>query len=375
MTDEADLDPPGDTPRVPAAKAPPSPAEPRHVPADVLARYAAFAGGSANAFGSGLINRTFLVEKDGQKAILQRLHKIFAPSVNEDLDAVTKHLEKKGLVTPRLIRADDGAACVSVGDDDDKMNWRMISFVAGQSFDKLSSPAQAREAGALVARFHAAVEDLGHSYKHVREGVHDTKRHLVKLARALAKHRNHRLGKQAGSVGVEILDAGARLPDLTKLPLRHSHGDLKISNLLLDDNGKGVCLVDLDTLQKLQWPLEMGDALRSWCNPKGEDVEAAAIDVDLFTAAVEGYFSSPKKPFLLPDETETLVDGLLTICVELAARFCADALDESYFGWNQQKYKTRGDHNLVRARGQWSLAKSVRDKRADLVAIVKAAAR
>ncbi len=345
----------------------------------VLARYAAYAGGSAVPFGSGLINRTFLVEKGSDKAILQRLHKIFAPAVNEDLDAVTQHLAKKGLVTPRLIRTDDGAVCVSAGDDDDpadeKSNCRMISLVPGQSFDKLTSPDQAREAGALVARFHAAVEDLGHSYKHVREGVHDTKRHLVKLARALAKHRNHRLGKTAGSVGVEILDAGARLPDLTKLPLRHSHGDLKISNLLLDEQGKGVCLVDLDTLQKLQWPLEMGDALRSWCNPKGEDVEAAAIDVDLFTAAVEGYFSSPKKPFLLPDETEALVDGLLTICVELAARFCADALDESYFGWNQEKYKTRGDHNLVRARGQWSLAKSVREKKSELEAIVKRAAR
>lgn len=350
------------------------------VPADVLARYAAFAGGSAVPFGSGLINRTFLVAPPpgagGEKAILQKLHKIFAPSVNEDLDAVTAHLAKKGLTTPRLIRTDDGAVCVSIdGDGDAAGHWRMISLVAGQSFDKLSSPAQAREAGALVARFHAAVEDLGHQYRHVREGVHDTRRHLVKLARSLAKHRNHRLGKAAGAIGVEILDAGARLPDLTKLPLRHSHGDLKISNLLLDADGKGVCLVDLDTLQKLQWPLEMGDALRSWCNPSGEDVEAAAIDVDLFTAAVEGYFSSPKKPFLMPEETEHLVDGLLTICVELAARFCADALEESYFGWNQQKYKTRGDHNLVRARGQWSLAKSVRDKKAELEAVVQRAAR
>ena len=347
------------------------------VPADVLARYGAFAGGTAVSFGSGLINRTFLVEKDGQKAIAQRLHKIFAPAVNDDLDAVTAHLAKKGLVTPRLVRTDDGAACVVVdeGDGADRVTWRMITFVAGHSVDQLRSPEQAREAGGLVARFHAAVEDLGHSYKHVRDGVHDTKRHLVKLARSMAKHRNHRLGKQAGSLGTEILDAGARLPDLTKLPLRHSHGDLKISNLLLDDDDKGLCLVDLDTLQKLQWPLEMGDALRSWCNPKGEDVDTASIDVDLFTAAVEGYFSSPKKPFLLPEETEALVDGVFTICVELAARFCADALEESYFGWNEKKYKTRGDHNLVRARGQWALAKSVRDRKADLIDVVKRAAR
>lgn len=346
------------------------------VPASVLARYADFAGASSRRFGSGLINRTFLVERDDRQAIAQQLHRIFGPSVNDDLDAVTAHLAKKGLTTPRLIRTTDQAACVIEhpdGDDDPALRavWRLLTKVPGQSVDKLATPAQAHAAGALVARFHAAVEDLQHDYKHVREGVHDTKRHLVKLARMMAKHRAHRLGREAGALGKEILDAGARLPDLLSLPKRHCHGDLKISNLLFDDDGNGVCLVDLDTLQKLQWPLEMGDALRSWCNPSGEDVTDAAVDVELFRAAVEGYFGSKKRPFLLPEESDALVDGLFTICVELSARFCADALDESYFGWDSAKYATRGEHNLVRARGQWSLARSVRARRDELVQIVR----
>ncbi|MDP2340903.1 MAG: phosphotransferase [Deltaproteobacteria bacterium] len=347
------------------------------VPAAVLSRWGAFAAAVPTRFGTGLINRTFLVDNGGSKAVLQRLHPIFKPAVNDDLDAVTAWLEKKGLVTPRLLRTDDGASCVAIAGESEAEGetWRLITFVAGTSVDKLASPEQARAAGTLVAGFHAAVEDLGYAYQHVREGVHDTRKHLVKLARMLAKHRNHRLANVAGSLGKEILDAGARLPDLTKLPVRHAHGDLKISNLLFDDDGKGLCLCDLDTLQKLSWPIEMGDALRSWCNPSGEDVEAAGVSLDLFRAAVEGYFSAPKKPFLMPDETAHLVDGLLTICVELSARFCADALDESYFGWDNLKYKTRGDHNLVRARGQWSLAKSVRDHKAELEAIVKNATR
>ncbi len=347
------------------------------VPAAVLVRWSAFAGAVPQRFGTGLINRTFVVDNGTQRAVLQRLHPIFRPAVNDDLDAVTAWLHKKGRATPRLIRTDDGASCVAVAGESESEGetWRLLSFVDGMSADRLSSPEQARAAGILVASFHAAVEDLNYAYLHVREGVHDTRKHLVKLARALAKHRKHRLGSAAGALGKEILDAGARLPDLSALPPRHSHGDLKISNLLFDDAGKGLCLCDLDTLQKLPWPLEMGDALRSWCNPKGEDVEAAAVDVDLFRAAIEGYCTAPKRPFLMPDETAHLVDGLLTICVELSARFCADALDESYFGWDNQKYKTRGDHNLVRARGQWSLAKSVRDRKAELEAIVKQAAR
>jgi Ser/Thr protein kinase RdoA (MazF antagonist) len=348
------------------------------VPASVLARYSRFAGARSQRFGSGLINRTFLVDNGREQAIAQQLHRVFGPAVNDDLDAVTAHLAHKGLMTPRLIRCDDGAACVVEQDGDDvqtRRTWRLLTRVAGHSVDKLATPQQANEAGALVARFHAAVEDLQHDYRHVREGVHDTKRHLVKLARAMAKHRNHRLGRDAGALGKEILDAGARLPDLSSLPRRHCHGDLKISNLLFGDDGRGVCLVDLDTLQRLQWPLEMGDALRSWCNPAGEDVTDAAVDVDLFRAAVTGYFASERRPFLLPDETEALVDGLTTICVELAARFCADALDESYFGWDATRYATRGDHNLVRARGQWALARSVRARRDDLVAAVRDAQR
>lgn len=356
------------------------------VPDDVLAAYGR-AGASARPFGTGLINTTFLVEQDGKAdLVVQRLHAIFGPKVNDDIEAVTAHLEKKGLRTPKLVRTDDGRSCVVLGalETEDRIVWRALSRVdGGASVDQLQSPAQARAAGALVATFHAAVEDLSYSYAHVREGVHDTKKHLLALARSMAKHRKHRLGHTAGALGKEILDAGARLPDLTKLPLRHSHGDLKISNLLFKsedgavpvDAPEALCLVDLDTLQKLQWPLEMGDALRSWCNPAGENVDKAAIDVELFRGAVTGYFSSPKKPFLMPDEQEALVDGLFTICVELSARFCRDALEENYFGWDSTRFKTRGDHNLQRARGQWSLAKSVRDRRDELLGIVQQAAR
>jgi hypothetical protein len=58
--------------------------------------------------------------------------------------------------------------------------------------------------------------------------------------------------------------------------------------------------------------------------------------------------------------------GARTISLELAARFCADALHESYFGWNPQKFPTRGAHNLVRARGQLAVSRSVAEQQAAL---------
>ena len=340
------------------------------VPEGVLAHWRAYAAATPRAFGTGLINRTFLVEGEAGRAVLQELHPVFAPPVNEDLDAVTSHVAKKGLATPRLLRTDEGKVCVV---SDGGRPWRMISWIDGTSFDRIDSLERARAAGALVARFHAAVEDLAWSYRHVRAGVHDTRGHLVKLARSLARHRGHRLAKEVAPLGEAILQAGMRLPDLTHMPLRHVHGDLKISNLLFDDTGRGICLVDLDTLGKMPWAFEMGDALRSWCNPGGEDVTDAHIDLDVFRAALAGYFEERPGPFITPDESEALVDGLQTICVELAARFCADAVNESYFGFDARRFATRGEHNLLRARGQWTLAQSVAKQAVDLKAMVSSA--
>jgi Ser/Thr protein kinase RdoA (MazF antagonist) len=269
-----------------------------------------------------------------------------------------------------VLPTDDGAFFVD--DPDTQRPWRALSFVSGRSVDKVRDPAMAGEGAALVARFHRAVSDLQYAYRHVRVGVHDTAKHLAHLRRALAEQTAHPLHADVEPIGRAILAAGERLPDFSPLPMRNSHGDLKISNVLFDDDDRALCLVDLDTLGLLAWPHEMGDALRSWCNPAGEDVTEAAVDVDVFRAAVEGY-ASAARGFVTPAETARLVDGLFAICTELAARFLADALFEQYFGWDERRYASRGEHNLVRARGQWSLARSVEAARPALERAVSAA--
>ena len=116
--------------------------------------------------------------------MFQRLHPVFAASVNEDIDAVTRHLEAKGLTTPRVLTADDGAR--SVDDPDSGRPWRALSYVDGESVDRIDTPPiagaeRAHAAAALVARFHTALEDLDWQYRHVRVGVHDTDQHLYAL--------------------------------------------------------------------------------------------------------------------------------------------------------------------------------------------------
>ena len=337
-------------------------------PLDVLARWPLFTGASVRPFGTGLINRTFLVEAPTERFVLQQLHPVFAGIVNEDIDAVTAHLSSRGLTTPRPVRTEDGALWA---DDAEGRPWRALTFVSGTSSDTVASPAHAAEAGRLVATFHAAVDDLAYGYRHVRPSVHDTARHLSVLERAIDEHQSHRLFERVAPVAGALLANARALPDFGAMPLRHVHGDLKISNLLFDEAGRGLCLVDLDTLGRMPWAHEMGDALRSWCNPAGEEVTDARIDTALFEGAVRGYAAGATH--VTSDERTQLVAGMSAISLELSARFLADALNERYFGWNVAKYASRGDHNLARAVGQWSLHRSVEEARPELERIAREA--
>lgn len=342
-------------------------------PPEVLARYAGFEGASARPYGRGLINDTFLLEAGGARCVLQRLHPVFGAAVHHDIEAVTRHLSVRGLVTPRLVPTVDGALWVERPMAERVEVWRAQTFVPdAETFDRPTSAAHVFEAGALVGRFHGALRDLDHEYRFVRPGVHDTRAHLAALAAAVDAHRTHALYDRVAPLADDIGRAGDALPSMGSLPRRHAHGDLKLSNLLFDAKQRGLCLVDLDTVGRMALPFELGDALRSWCNPSGEDATDCAVDPERLGAAVAGY-ASTAGGLVEPAEAAALVDGLATICVELAARFAADALHERYFGWDPSRHPTRGAHNLVRALGQWSLARSVIDRQGDLRGRVAAA--
>ncbi len=334
-------------------------------PAHVLARWSALRGQVARPLIGGLINQTYVVDAPSAKVVVQKLHKIFAGAVNKDIDAVTAHLAQKGLATTRVVRADDGALWVEDGAD----VWRALTFVPGHSVDKVASPAMAQEAGALVGRFHQALADLDHTYAFTRGNVHDTPKHTAALAAAVSVHTLHRLYDEVAPLAEQLLARARTLTDFATFPKRNCHGDLKISNILFGDDDRAVSLVDLDTLARMVWPHEMGDALRSWCNPRGEDTAETSFDLDVFSAAVQGY-ATTARGFVSSDEANALVLGTETICVELSARFLADALNEAYFGWNPAKFPGRGEHNLLRARGQWSLAQSIAAQRQSAAAVV-----
>ncbi len=337
----------------------------------VLAAYGA-GGAVVRPLGAGLINQTYAVDggPDG-RFVLQRLHPVFPAQVNEDIDAVTRHLEAAGLVTPRLIPTRTGQLWVVHEGE----VWRALTWVDGIGLDCLSDAHQAREAGTALARFHRAVDDLRHEFRNTRAGVHDTARHLANLRTALAAHRDHPRFAVVEALAGRVFAAADGLEPLPALPARIVHGDPKINNILFSPDGtRAICLIDLDTLGRMPLPLELGDAFRSWCNPAGEDRANARFATDLFEAAVDGY-AQGAVGFVTAPEWDSVVSGTLTIYVELAARFCADALNESYFGWNPQAFASRSEHNQARAESQLNAADSLARQRATAEAAVRRASR
>jgi Ser/Thr protein kinase RdoA (MazF antagonist) len=302
----------------------------------------------------GLINRSFSVRRQsGDEAVLQRVNPMFPASVNDDIDAVTKHLWSKSLPTPLLIPSKAGSRCVAYADE----TWRLLTRIPGETHESLSTDADAAEAGRVLGAFHQALADFDEPLRGGRPAVHNVERHLNNLRAALLAHTIHPALPAVQAISDAVLDLAQPLGPLPRVPDRLVHGDPKISNVIFE-HGRAICLIDLDTIARTPVALELGDALRSWCNPAGEDSLQAQFSAGRFEAALQGYrLGAPD--FLATSEWQSVPEATLSIALELAARFAADALNESYFGWDSTRFSGASEHNLVRARAQLMLAKDI----------------
>ncbi len=337
-------------------------------PPQAVARAFALEGARFTPIAIGLINRTWRVDRpDGPSLALQRLHPVFRGEVNVDIDAITRHLEARGLLTPRIVPTVDGALWL----EHEGAPFRALTWLPGTVAHRIESPRLAETAASLAARFHRAVSDLDHAFRFTRPGAHDTDAHLRRLERAASAHADAEPDVRAIADAV-LAHARTREP-LPTTRTRIVHGDLKITNVLLDDSGESArALLDLDTMAHGTIPVELGDALRSWCNRAGESDEGAAVDVEIFEAAAFGY-ARGAGDLLDRDEVDALALGLETIALELSSRFALDAFEDRYFGWDASRYPSRRAHNVARARSQLALSRSARAQRARLERAVRTA--
>ncbi|MBC7793251.1 MAG: phosphotransferase [Clostridia bacterium] len=336
------------------------------VPQSVRERYG-FEHAMFTPITAGHLNQTLRVDVDGARFILQCLNTIFGAEIHEDIYAVTEHLTRAGLITPRLFRTRDGELFVR-----DERVYRVFTFVEGATHLKSTSPVLCQSAAALLGQFHTALLDLQHVFVNKRGNIHGPQRHADHLRRTLEKYVAHEHFSEVSPIADEILAGIAALPPFESLPTRVVHGDPKISNVLFGARDEALCLVDLDTLYPSNIAFELGDAFRSWCNPFEEDDASSHIDLAYFEAGVGGYAAGAGS-FVTREEAHAITLGVEAIALELAARFTADALEESYFGWDTKRFKRSAEHNLARGKGQLAIARSVQTRRDTLQGIVESA--
>lgn len=310
---------------------------------------------SAVRIAQGLINRSYCVEQTGSRFVLQWLNPIFDACVNQDIDRVTRHLRSKRLLTLTIVPTLDGNLWV----EDARGVWRMFEYIEGSATDSLVGPWQAVEAGRLLGEFHNALADFNETLANQRPPVHEFSRHLNDLDIALEKHSDHRVRPQVASLLAKLHNTAALIPAFTTIQLQIVHGDPKLSNLLFDLGArKGLCLIDLDTVTRMPLLFELGDALRSWCCSGAEDAERVEFLSTSLSNALNGYATAAPE-LLEPETIDGIVPAIAHICLELAARFLADALNESYFAWDPERFSSAADHQLARASNQLDLAGAV----------------
>lgn len=298
----------------------------------------------------GLINKTFLVTTETSKYILQEVAPIFDTTVTEDNLAVARHLECAGIPAPMPYKTVDNGLFVQ----NDNRVFRALKFIDGTSSHTISSLRMAESAGRVMGEFHRAMSDFEYTYRSRRHHGGDYAFHREGLITTLMNHRDHDFYPLVAPLAKTWLASLDRITQGLTATARHVHGDPKVSNILFTDNNDAICLVDFDTLNKTGWSLEMGDALRSWCNPYPEDVLDAHVDLARANAALTGYGALMRGVFTR-GEAEELVRHSQAITLCLAVRFLADVLNERYWQFDTTRFSRSSEHQWLRAQSMHNL--------------------
>jgi Ser/Thr protein kinase RdoA (MazF antagonist) len=255
--------------------------------------------------------------------------------------------------------------------DEQGQFWRAISFIQeSESFDTIQDSQHASEIGYALGMFHRLVSDLPpDKLADTLEGFHITPRYLQHYDAVLA-HTSVSPSAEVTYCLEFVRDRRALAPVLEtakaqgKLPLRTMHGDPKINNVMFDTaTRQAISMIDLDTVKPGLVHYDIGDCLRSACNPLGEETdewESVYFDTDLCQAILQGYLPQAQD-FLTDNDYSYLYDAVRLIAFELGLRFFADHLAGNvYFKVKHPR------HNLARALVQFKLTESIESQASNL---------
>jgi Ser/Thr protein kinase RdoA (MazF antagonist) len=352
-------------------------------------------------FGNGNINDTFLVscadeaeaERSGQRSdkpagdrqfVLQRINKqVFRQPqwVMENMKIVTEHIHHKRQTlemtrrweTPRVILTAEGGDHF---EDEAGSFWRAISFIDNsEAIDRIEDQAHAAEVGFALGMFHGLVSDIpAASLRDTLVGFHITPAYLeqyheVLLAATIRQTPEIDRCLQWVSDRTQFATILEDAKRSGALSLRIMHGDPKVNNVMIDSTTQqAISMVDLDTVKPGLIHYDIGDCLRSGCNPLGEEVEdweKVTFDVDRCEGILQGYLPQMKN-VLTPIDYDLIYDAARLITFELGLRFLTDHLaGNQYFKVNYP------EHNLHRAMVQFQLMESLESQEKAVRSIVE----
>lgn len=320
--------------------------------------------------GEGHINDTFLVETDAQQTfILQRInHRIFSNvhGLMDNIDRVCRHINEMGqspstkgkLIAPQIIE-DLSGRLFHV--DKNGNFWRCMTYIHHQPPKEIDVNI-ALEGGKAIGRFQKVLSTLpGERLHETIPNFHNLNLRLKALHEAIQNDPAGRLGEvlhltEAIQKREEEMLQLHRLESEGKVPVRVAHNDTKINNVLFDNQGKAIALIDLDTVMNGSVLYDFGDAIRTLCNTAREDESRLALvrfRFDLFEAFASGYLKETKE-MLEPIELEYLAFSCKLLTYIMAVRFLTDYLNGDVY------FKTRSPmHNMHRASNQLRLLEGI----------------
>ena len=340
------------------------------------------------SYGSGHINSTFLVNCDtenGRKRyILQCMNKEIFQNIEGlmgNIASVTEFLREKIIKnqgdpereTLTLVKSVDGQNYVT---DAEGNSWRVYLFVEDTiSFDAVEKPEDFYESAYSFGHFQRLLSDYpADTLVETIPDFHNTPVRFEQLEEAIKNNKAGRLEEVKNELEFvfarkEELGIAMNMLKEGKLPLRVTHNDTKLNNILMDkDTRKGICIIDLDTVMPGLSIHDFGDSIRFGANTAAEDepdTSKVSISLELFEAYVKGFLDGCEGS-LTNAEVDMLPMGAKLMTIECGMRFLADYLNgDVYFKTHREK------QNLDRARSQFALVADMEKKWQEMKAIVE----
>lgn len=321
----------------------------------ILASYGLTGECKLSPLGNGLINHTSLVECNGKKYVLQQINQqVFhkPEDIAGNIGLLKDYLQTQHpgylFVAPLSTLAGDAFVIM------EGQHYRLFPFIDGShTLEVAAEPTQAWEAARQFGRFTRMLDGFDASRLRLTlPDFHNMPLRYDQFKQALRKGNPERINStrdESAFLQSQYVIAGEWLQRMHQFSVRVTHHDTKISNVLFDENGKGLCVIDLDTVMPGYFISDVGDMMRTYLSPVSEeeaDTDKIIIRREFYQAIVDGYGSEMNDLLNDTERSAFLFAGKFMIYMQ-ALRFYTDYLnDDIYYG---SRYE---GHNLVRARNQ-----------------------